>query len=99
VVLPHGAGGSSRDAHSDRVVVGVGDAALPGARTLILGKDGGVGALAELRAGAWRKRGTFDIKTESRLGTCRTLLHRLKSAQRLLVNPVRDFMTQHTIIT
>lgn len=53
VVLPHNAVCLGSDAHGDHAVRGVRDAAFPGALTLLGGEHRDVGALAELRAGAW----------------------------------------------
>jgi len=52
VIFPHNAVRRGGDAHGDHVLRGLLDAAFPGALTLLLGEDGSVGALAELRAGA-----------------------------------------------
>lgn len=53
VVLPHNGVCRRSDAHGDRVVGDVCDAASPGALTLRGGEDRNIGALAVLRAGAW----------------------------------------------
>lgn len=60
-VMPHDAVCHWSDAHSDCVVRGVGDAACPGALTLLGGEDRNVGALAVLRAGAWVNRGSPKV--------------------------------------
>lgn len=61
VVLPHNAVCRRSDAHGDRVVGGVCDAAFPGALALFGGEDRNVGALAVLRAGAWMNREYWQI--------------------------------------
>lgn len=53
MVLPHDAVRRGSDAHCDRVVDGVRDAASPGALAVLGGEHGDVGALAVLGAGAW----------------------------------------------
>lgn len=52
LVLPHNAVCYGSDAHGDRFVGGVDDAACPGALLLLGGEDRNVGALAVLRTGA-----------------------------------------------
>lgn len=70
MILPHDAICQRSDADGDDIVGIVGDAACPAGRTLLVGKDGDVGALAVVRVGTWmnrRRLAVFKLATEKRM--------------------------------
>lgn len=69
MILPHDAICQRSDADGDDVFGIVCDTAFPAGLTLLVGKDGGVGALAVVRVGSWmnhRLLAIFKIATEKR---------------------------------
>lgn len=70
VILPHDAIWQRSDADGDDVFGVVYDAAFPAGPTLLVGKDGDVGALAVVGVGTWMNRrllAVFKLATERRM--------------------------------